>query len=88
MDQHTHALVSLVLLLVLLLLPAAGATAAESLMGRGLGGGVEAGGLRYDAMSIVSGKLTLWLSLRLDIEATSKTKRLSCSMSSGGRLVK
>ena len=39
-------------------------------------------------MSIVSGKLTLWLSLRLDIEAKSKTKRLSWSMSSGGRLVK
>ena len=39
-------------------------------------------------MLIVSGKLTLWLSLRLDIEAMSKTKRLSWSMSSGGRLVK
>ena len=36
----------------------------------------------------MSGKLTLWLSLRRDIEAMSKTKRLSWSVSSGGRLVK
>ena len=36
----------------------------------------------------MSGKLTLWLSLRRDIEDMSKTNLFSWSMSSGGRLVK